>query len=59
MGLCIFIKSNWKTFSSSLKTLFYIIFFKNEKKIHYQRLSGLLNSIIGKKSWYRPNIITH
>jgi GT2 family glycosyltransferase len=54
------LKVSGKLFSSSLKTLFYIIIFENEKKkIHYQRLSGLLNSIIGKKSWYRPNIITH
>ena len=54
------LKVSGKLFSSSLKTLFYIIIFQNEKKkIYYQRLSGLLNSIIGKKSWYRPNIITH
>ena len=44
--------------SSILKYLFYSLAFnKNKKKIYFQRFSGLINSILGKKSWYRPNII--
>tara|TARA_B110001452_G_scaffold179063_1_gene150267 strand:+ start:15 stop:857 length:843 start_codon:yes stop_codon:yes gene_type:complete len=39
------------------KVLFYsIIFRENKKKIYYQRASGLINSIIGNKSWYRPKV---
>ena len=46
-----------KFFSALLKVILYSIFFnKDKKKIYYQRLSGLFNSIIGKKSWYRPKI---
>ena len=29
---------------------------KKEGKIYYQRFSGLINSIAGKKSWYRPKV---
>ena len=29
---------------------------KDKRKIYSQRLSGLFNSIKGKKSWYRPNL---
>ena len=37
--------------------LIYSLFFQKEKKdIYYQRLSGLINAIIGKNSWYRPKI---
>ena len=44
--------------SSILKYLFYSLTFnKIKKKIYLQRFSGLINSILGKKSWYRPNII--
>ena len=47
-----------KLFSSILKIIFYTIIFKKDKrKIYYQRLSGLYNSILGKKSWYRPKIL--
>tara|TARA_B100000575_G_C22970348_1_gene560171 strand:- start:119 stop:922 length:804 start_codon:yes stop_codon:yes gene_type:complete len=46
-----------KLFSSVLKTLFYIFLNKKEKRdIYYSRLSGIINSIIGKKSWYRPSL---
>ncbi len=46
-----------KLFSSILKFLFFLIIFKKEKKeIYYQRFSGLMNSIIGKSSWYRPKV---
>jgi len=43
--------------SALLKVLFYSLIFNKEKKeIYYQRLSGLVNAIIGKSSWYRPKV---
>ncbi len=52
-----FTKVSGKLFSSSLKFLiFSIINRKDKRKIYYQRMSGLFNAIIGKKSWYRPKI---
>ena len=52
-----FMKVIKKLVSSLFKILFYsIIFEKNKKKIYYQRASGLINSIVGNKSWYRPNV---
>ncbi len=50
-------KVNTKFFSALIKVIFYsLVFNKNKKKIYFQRLSGLFNSIIGKKSWYRPKV---
>ena len=44
-----------KFFSSFFKMIFYfLIFNKVKRKIYFQRFSGLLNSILGKNSWYRP-----
>ena len=52
------IKVSRKFFSSLIKTIFFLLILKrNKSKIYFQRFSGLLNSIIGKKSWYRPKII--
>jgi len=52
------IKVGSKFFSSFFKMIFFTLTFrKNRKKIYFQRFSGLFNSIIGKKSWYRPKII--
>ena len=46
-----------KLISALFKVLIYSLFFQKEKKdIYYQRLSGLINAIIGKNSWYRPKI---
>jgi len=46
-----------KLFSASIKTLIYsFLFNKNKRDIYYCRLSGIVNSIIGKKSWYRPSL---
>ena len=46
-----------KLFSAIVKTLFFLIIFDNKKRdIYFYRLSGLFNSIIGKKAWYRPAI---
>ena len=46
-----------KLFTSFLKFLFFLIIRNNEKKqIYYHRFSGLMNSIMGKSSWYRPKV---
>ena len=52
------IKVSRKFFSSLTKMIFFLLIMKKSKsKIYFQRFSGLFNSIIGKKSWYRPKII--
>jgi GT2 family glycosyltransferase len=52
------IKVSGKFFSSIIKIVYYTLISNNvKKKIYFQRFSGLFNSIIGKKSWYRPKII--
>jgi N-acetylglucosaminyl-diphospho-decaprenol L-rhamnosyltransferase len=44
-----------KLISGLIKYIFYSFTFQKSKKLIYkQRISGLLNSIIGKPSWYRP-----
>ena len=46
-----------KLSSAFFRVLFYSLIFKKEKKdIYYHRLSGLINAIKGKSSWYRPNV---
>ena len=46
-----------KLISSILKSIFFLIILnKKKKEIYFQRFSGLVNSIIGKSSWYRPRI---
>ena len=45
-----------KLSSSFIKVLIYSLVFNKKKKIYYQRLSGLINAIIGKSSWYRPKV---
>jgi GT2 family glycosyltransferase len=46
-----------KLISSFFKTFFYLLTFnKNSRDIYFCRLSGIFNSIIGKKSWYRPTL---
>tara|TARA_E500000178_G_scaffold218059_1_gene215270 strand:- start:3239 stop:4072 length:834 start_codon:yes stop_codon:yes gene_type:complete len=46
-----------KLLSALAKTIFYLIIFKKElKEIYSCRLSGILNSLIGNKSWYRPSL---
>ena len=46
-----------KLISSLFKYFFFFMIMKKEKKeIYYQRFSGLVNSISGKKSWYRPKV---
>ncbi len=38
------------------KFLLYFLIKNKKSKIYYYRLSGLFNSLIGKSSWYRPNL---
>ena len=46
-----------KLLSSIIKVVIYsVIFNKEKKKIYYQRMSGLINAIMGKRSWYRPKV---
>ena len=46
-----------KLLSSIIKVVIYsVLFNKEKKKIYYQRLSGLINAIMGKSSWYRPKV---
>ena len=46
-----------KFLSSMMKMIFYGIISNNEKKDIYNcRFNGILNSILMKKSWYRPKI---
>ena len=44
-------------FTSIFRVVFYFMI-KNKKKkiIYYQRLSGIINSILGKNSWHRPSL---
>ena len=46
-----------KLISAFIKFIFYSIKRSSNKKLIYkQRIGGLLNSIIGRKSWYRPSL---
>ena len=43
--------------SAFIKVIFYsLVINKKKRDIYYCRLSGIFNSIIGNKSWYRPPI---
>jgi N-acetylglucosaminyl-diphospho-decaprenol L-rhamnosyltransferase len=54
------IKTFKKLLSSSIKSIFYFLTFNsNKKKIYFQRFNGLINSMLGKKSWYRPKILVN
>jgi N-acetylglucosaminyl-diphospho-decaprenol L-rhamnosyltransferase len=51
------IKTIPKLITSVFKIVLYSIALnKTKRRIYFQRFSGLINSILGKKSWYRPNI---
>ncbi len=46
-----------KLISAFVKYIYYSMIFKKEfKEIYYSRLSGIVNSLLGKKSWYRPTL---
>ncbi len=52
-----FLKCFKKLFSSLAKIIYYTFTFNQKKKnIYLQRFLGLINSMIGKKSWYRPKV---
>jgi len=43
--------------TSMIKFFYYLVTFnKFKKKIYMMRFLGLSNSILGKKSWYRPQV---
>ena len=46
-----------KLSSAIFKVMLYTLLLNKEKKeIYYHRYSGLINSIMGKSSWYRPKL---
>ena len=46
-----------KLFSAIFNVLIFLLINKRDKrKIYYARLSGIINSIFGKKSWFRPDL---
>ena len=46
-----------KFISSIVKTFFYQLSFNIRKRdIYFSRMSGILNSVLGRKSWYRPSL---
>ena len=46
-----------KLSSAFIKVFIFSLLFKKEKKeIYYYRVSGLINAILGKSSWYRPKV---
>ena len=46
-----------KLFSAISKLIYYqLILNKDKKNIYLCRMSGIINSILGKKSWYRPSL---
>ena len=50
-----YIKILPKFFSALIKfSIFFLTNNKKKKDKYYARFNGSLNSIIGKKSWYRP-----
>ena len=54
--LCALLITFDKFISYFLRVLFYTLLFNKNKKKYKQRLSGLLNSYMGKPSWYRPKV---
>ena len=46
-----------KLISSSLKIIFYQLSFNILKRdIYLSRMGGIVNSILGRKSWHRPSL---
>jgi len=46
-----------KLFSAIIKmTIYSFLMNKDKREVYYQRFSGLLNAILCRKSWYRPNV---
>ena len=52
-----FLKSCPKLFTAMSKFIYYLILFnKKKKKIYKMRFLGLINSMLGKSSFYRPKV---
>ncbi len=52
-----FINIFYNLVSAKIKFVYYLITFNNHKrKIYQMRLSGLFNSILGRRSFYRPKL---
>ena len=52
-----FIKILPKFISSTIKFVIYMIIFNKFKSdIHKHRILGIINSVLLKKSWYRPKV---
>ena len=50
-------KTLFKFLSAIAKFLFYSLINQKEKRlIYFSRISGIFNAMLGKKSWYRPQI---
>ena len=46
-----------KFITSIIKIFLYQLTFNNKKRnIYFSRMSGIINSILGRKSWYRPSL---
>ena len=46
-----------KLISAVLKIIFYFFTMNKKKRVlYFYRLNGIINSILGKKSWYRPTL---
>ena len=46
-----------KLFSAIIKmTIYSLLMNKVKREVYYLRFSGLLNAILGRKSWYRPKV---
>ena len=39
-----------------LKYSFYLLTFNKKKNIYSMRMSGVINALLGRQSWYRPEI---
>ena len=39
-----------------LKYIIYMITFNKKRNIYRMRMSGIINSLLGRQSWYRPEI---
>lgn len=51
------LKISPRLISSCLRIIFYsLLFNKKNRQIYLKRLGGIINSILGKKSWYRPTL---
>ena len=50
-------KTSGKLIKSFFKTIYYFISFNKNERIRYlYRFLGLINSMTGKKSWFRINL---